>query len=461
MVQTGTKQQREEEVEPQLPRDADQLVDYHVSRERFWRKVRQLSLKRRFLFQSAAIGLLCATVVAFLIPKRYTSTAQLMPPDSQPGSTLALVSAFTGQGGSLGALTGDMLGLKSTGALFIGVLRSRTVQDEIVAKFELKKIYGSRAEWAARQRLEENTAVSEDRKSGIITLSVTDRDPKRAAAIAGAYVAELDAIITQLATSSAHRERVFLEERLATVKADLGSAEKNFSQFASKTGAVDISAQGKATVEAAATLEGQLIAAQSELKGLKQIYTESNLRVRATGARIAELRHQLEKLAGPTDSAPKGELTTTDDLYPSLRRLPVLGVPYADLYRNMKVEEVVFETLTKEYELAKVQEAKEVPTVKVLDAPEIPERKSFPPRLQIMLLGAFLGVSFAACWVLAQAHWQAIAPEHPAKQLTQEIFQGLRARIPWAASNGSHNGDAPQQVIADSGKNDDHRVSQK
>lgn len=460
MMQTGTKLQRQEETEPQLTTDMD-LVDFRVSRERFWHKVRQLWLKRRFLLDAAVVGLGVGTAIAFLIPMRYTATTQLMPPDSQPSSALALVSGLAGQGGSLGALAGDMLGLKSTGALFVGVLRSRTVEDGVINKFDLKKIYGVRAHWAARQTLEANTAIGEDRKSGIITLSVTDRDPTRAAAIAAAYVEKLDAIITQLTTSSARRERVFLEERLASVKQELESAEKNFSQFASKSGTIDISAQGKAKVEAAATLEGQVIAAQSELEGLKQIYTDSNVRVRSTQARISELRHQLEKLAGTSDPSPKNDQTTTDALYPSLRQLPVLGVPYADLYRHMKVEEVVFETLTKEYEVAKVQEAKEVPTVKVLDPPEIPEKKSFPPRLQIMMLSTLLAVGLAGAWVLALAHWQAIAAENPGKQLAQEILQRIRAHLPWAASNGSRNGAGNEEMIAKPEKREDLSVISK
>src|ERR1700719_2056323 len=122
------------------------------------------------------------------------------------------MSAFAGQSGSVGSLAGGLLGLRTTGDLFIGVLRSRTVKEHIISRFDLKKVYGVRLEEAARQKLEQNTGIGEDRKSGIITVTVTDHDPKRAAAIADAYVAELDALIMQLSTSSAHRERAFLEE---------------------------------------------------------------------------------------------------------------------------------------------------------------------------------------------------------------------------------------------------------
>src|SRR5437588_6940153 len=136
-------------------------------------------------------------------------------------------------------------------------------------------------------------------------------------------------------------------------------------------------------VEAAATLQGQLIAAESELEGLRQIYSDNNVRVRSVRARIAELKYQLEKIGGKGEGSDQQQAS----LYPSIRRLPLLGVTYADLYRRTRVQEAVFESLTKEYELAKVQEVKEIPTVKVLDSPNIPDKKSFPTRRLIMLLG--------------------------------------------------------------------------
>ena len=336
-------------------------------------------------------------------------------------------------------MAGDLLGIKSTGALFTGVLRSRTVEDRIIDRFELKKVYGKNLQMKAREKLAERTALSEDRKSGIITLTVSDRDPKRAAAIANAYVEELDTLMARLTTSSAHRERVFLEERLDAVKKELDAAEKDFSQFASSKGAIDITAQGKAMVEAAATLEGQLIAAQSELEGLKQIYTGSNVRVRSTQARIDELRHQLRRLGGKAGSTPTnaGESASDDAPYPTLRQLPILGVPFADKLRRLKVEEAVFETLTKQFELAKVQEAKEIPSVKILDAPMVPEHKSFPPRLAIISLGVFFTTFAGVIWVLSAARWQEIDPQDPRKALAQEVFRTVAARIPWVSRNGN------------------------
>jgi SAM-dependent methyltransferase len=213
------------------------------------------------------------------------------------------------------------------------------VEDSLVDRFQLSKVYGTRLEEDAQEELQDNTAISEDRKSGIITIAVTDRNPQRAAAMAGEYVEELNRVVTELNTSSAHRERVFLEGRLAEVKQDLESAEKGFSEFASKNTAIDIQAQGKAMIESAATLEGQMVAAQTELQGLKQIYAGDNVRVRTIQARVDELDRQLQKLGGKFDTA--GEPDALDDLsskdpsmYPSIRKLPLLGVSYADLYVN-------------------------------------------------------------------------------------------------------------------------------
>lgn len=413
-------------------------AEEQFSGEKLLERLRLFWNRRQLLLRCGFAGLLAGTLTAFLIPKRYDSTAQLMPPDSESSSSLALLAGMSGgNGGGLGILAGDLLGMKSTGALFVGVLRSRTVEDRIVDRFDLKKVYGKSFQSRAREKLTERTAISEDRKSGIIAITVTDRDPKQAAAMAAAYVEELNTTIAEQSTSSARRERIFLEERLATVKQDLEAAEEDFSQFASKKGAIDIPAQGKAMVEGAAALEGQLIAAQSELEGLKQIYSDQNVRVRSTQARINGLREQLRQLSGKADSASgDGDDSAGNQPYPTLRQLPVLGVPFADKLRRMKVQEVLFETLTKQCELAKVQEAKEIPAVKVLDAPVVPEHKSYPPRLLIIFLGVSGGLLAGIVWLLGEARWRETDSEDPGKLLAIEVFEAAAARIAALSRNG-------------------------
>jgi uncharacterized protein involved in exopolysaccharide biosynthesis len=413
--------------------------------DRLFSRLRLLWAERRFLLGGAIAGLIVTTALAFLISARYQSEVQLMPPESSSGGVMALLAGLGGDGsssgsGGLGGLSGlasDLLGIKNTGALFIGVLQSRTVEDRIIDEFNLRHVYGVRLESQAEKKLADSTEVSEDRKSGILSITVTDHDPKRAAAIAGGYVNALNFLMVNLNTSSAHRERVFLEGRLSNVSKDLEAAEQDFSQFSSKNTAIDVTAQARAVLESSAMLQGQLIAAQSQLEGLRQIFTDNNVRVRSTEARIAELRQQLQKMAGQPGAQPADAAANSDGPYPAVRQLPLLGVGYADHLRRVKVDEAIFETLTKEYELAKVQEAKEIPTVKVLDAPNIPERKSFPPRLIIISFGTILILILGVAWTIGAASWNEVDPRDPRKAFANEVARKLRARYPWMSSNGA------------------------
>jgi uncharacterized protein involved in exopolysaccharide biosynthesis len=424
---------------------AEEGVERSFDWERFFSRLRLLWAERRFLLRVCAVGLIATTAIAFLIGARYESEVQLMPPDSSSGGVLALLaglgggeggSSGGGLGGSLSGLASDLLGIKSTGALFIGVVKSRTVQDRIIDEFNLRHVYGVRLEAQAEKKLADRTQISEDRKSGILSLTVTDHDPHRAAAIANGYVNALNFLMANLNTSSAHRERVFLEGRLNNVSKDLEAAEQDLSQFSSKNTTIDVTAQARAVLESSAMLQGQLVAAQSELEGLRQIFTDNNVRVRTTEARIAELRQQIQKMAGQPGAAPADVAANPDDPYPTVRQLPLLGVGYADHLRRVKVDEAIFETLTKEYELAKVQEAKEIPTVKVLDPPDIPQRKSFPPRLMIISFGTIFVMVLGVAWVIATASWNEVDPRDPRKAFAREVAHKLQARYPWMSSNG-------------------------
>lgn len=355
----------------------------------------------------------------------------------------------------------ELLGLKSNSDIFVGILSSRTVKDKLIQEFDLKKLYGARRMEDARTQLAEHSGFDIDRKSQIITISVTDHDPKRAAAMGEAYVAELNRLVTELSTSSARRERIFLEARLNSVSQDLESAEKDLSQFSSKNAAIDIKEQGKAMVEAAAALQGQYIAAQSELEGLKQIYTDNNVRVRAVQARIDELKHQLDKMGGKGESITEVSDQPSDSLYPSIRKLPLLGVTYADLYRRAKIQEVVLETLTKEYEMAKVQEVKEIPTVKVLDAANTPDKKSFPPRLLIMFLCTTVVFVATASWVFAKNAWNATNPNDARKVFAQEVFSTMLAQLPKFERNGSGNHTGARSFLGLRGRRSGHDESPK
>jgi capsule polysaccharide export protein KpsE/RkpR len=436
--QTGTKPQ----IEEPLPSIAEEVGEEgSFGPELNARLIAQLRLlwgERGFLGKALVAGLLVGCVIAFLIPARYDSTVQLMPPDNQSSSGMLMLGQLAAKSGgsSLGAVAGDLLGVKSSGALFVGVLSSRTVQDRLIERFQLRKIYSARFEEDARKKLAERTSLAEDRKSGIIAITVTDRDPRRAAAIAQAYVEELNQLVAELSTSAAHRERVFLEERLSAVKQDLDDASQKFSQFASKNTAIDIKDQGRAMVEAAATLQGQMIAAKSELKGLEEIYSSNNVRVRAVQARITELQRQLQKLGG-NETSGANQAKSADSLYPSIRELPILGVTWSDLYRRTRIQETVYETLTQQYELAKVQEAKETPSVKVLDAARVPERKSFPPRTLIVCATALAFLGASVFGLMARTQWNEADAMDPTKLFAQEVFHTMNQHMPWSTPKGS------------------------
>ncbi len=407
--------------------------------------------QRSFIMQWCVRGLLIALVIAILIPNRYAATTRLMPGESSGGAGMAMISALVGKTGAspgLSSLASDLLGTKTSGALYIEALRSRTVEDRLVNRFDLRQVYWVKYMEDARHLLDANTSIAEDRKSGVITISVSDRDRQRSVALAKAYVEELNRLMSDVSTSSARRERLFIEARLVTVKAELHRAAEEFSQFASQNTTLDVNAQTKAMVEAGADLQGSLMAAQSELEGLEQVYTPSNVRVRSLRARVNELRRQLGEMAGAktgvlagaagatTSGVLPGDQTlgsqpsstpSTDMIYPSIRKLPLLAVRWAELYQQAKIQETVYQLLTQEYELAKIQEAKEVPTIKVMDEAALPERKSFPPRVILIILGGLLGCLVGSLWVYGFMFWKTVEPDDPAKAFILEILSVEKA----------------------------------
>ena len=426
---------------------ADSLVDQEIPRTPGTRSpsrispelvatVRLLWNNRRVFRRNAIFALAATIVLALVIPKRYEATAQLMPPENVSSEAMAMLGtvgargsdspgiAETIGGATLGGIASDLLGMKNTSALFVTILYSRTVTDRLIEQFQLQQVYRAKLIEDARMRLWEHVDISAERKSGVIGVTVTDRDPQRVAAMAQAYVSELNRLVAEVSTSAARRERLFLEERLKTVKADLDKASGRLSQFASSNTAIDVPAQGKAMVEAAAWLQGQLIFAGSQLQGLERIYAPGNVRVQAQRARVAELKKQLEKLGG-SDSA--SDSTNDHSLYPSMRKLPLLGAKYFDLYRETKIQETLYQLLTQQYELAQVEEAKSIPSVKVLDAAVVPTKKSYPPRTLIVISGTLLSLAVTALWVLLREWWSGIVPDDPGRELAVEISESLRA----------------------------------
>ena len=430
--------------EVELPVSSEDFKRNEGSGDRVFNAVRTLWEQRRFLAAVVTRAALLVAVIALLLPTTYESKTELMPPDQQSGaagmlaslmgsgigsaSSSSMSSGSGGMGAGIMNMASDMLGLKTSGALFVSILSSDAVEDDIINRFDLRKEYWVSTYAAARKKLKARTDMQEDKKSGVITLKVKDHDPARAAAIAAAYVDELNRMVASLNTSAAHRERMFLEDRLKVVKQELDQSSKAFSEFSSTHNTLDLKDQGQAMVQAAATLQGQEIAAEAELRGLEQIYTANNIHVKSVRARIAELQHQIEKLGG-AETKPEPDLDQNQGLYPTVRQLPIVGVTYTDLYRRFRINETVFETLTKEYELARVEEAKEIPSVKVLVPAEHPERPSGPPRILIFVGGVLLAFIFGSAWILSNEAWQNTDPSNRRKRFAEEVAGEINDRV--------------------------------
>lgn len=398
-------------------------------------KYRALSIlweNRKLLWRFLLVFFAFSTAMAFLLPKQYTSTASIMPNDSKSGLGLALLAGSSTGGGGSSSVVSNLLGTKSPTAVSVEILNSRTIADALISRFDLQRVYGNVRLYEARKMLQAKTTITDDSKSGTITISVEDRSPERAAQIAGEYITELNQLVAALDTSSAHRERVFLEDRIAEVRKQLQDSSNKFSSFASKNTALDVPAEARSMVDAATRLKGELIAAQSELEGQQQIYSPENVRVKSSSARVAELKKQLDTLIGNGSSSPD---SGTSPSIPDLRQLPALGNEYSDLYRNVMLQESIYEALTKQYELTKVEEAGESPSVKVLDAPDIPEKKSGPKRLLIMALGSLFGALLGIAWILASEGLRKLDVSDPRRLILQ---QALASASKWPLARRSH-----------------------
>ena len=408
------------------------------------RWVSNLSLlwdERAILFRVGIASAVLSALLAFVImPKEYESTCRIMPPDQNSGGASALLSALAGRGGNssssglgalaggggLAALAGSMFGIKNTGALFVELLHSRTIQEHLVDQFNLQAVYSKRYKQDTIKKLGRRTDVTEDRKSGVISIVVTDTDRQRARDLAQAYVDQLDGLLSKVNTSSARRERQFIEQRLGAVRSQLQNAEIEFSEFSSRNTTLDIKEQTRAMVDAGAKLQAELVVGRTELDSLQQIYGVENARVRTAQARVSMLQRELDKLAGTSDIKGGGRADRSTDIYPPLRQLPILGVRWAELYRETKIQENVLELLTTEYEAARIEEAKSIPTVRVVDPANWPEKKSFPPRILITLALTSLSLVAAGILLLARERWRSISIQDPRKLLAQRVWLTLK-----------------------------------
>lgn len=427
-VREMDKSTQTDDVELKLDELGDLIADDEdlLARIRWNRRTETLALlwhnRRSVLWMLLMGGVVAASYAYFVLPKTYQSTVLLMPQNSQ---TTDLASTAMSQiaPGDLASL----LGIEDPSAIYLSVLHSRNIQDRIIQSLDLMHIYRQRSMELTRAALLANTKFDADKKSGVITIIVTATNPQLAAKIAQSYADDLNSVMASLSSSAARRERVFLEGRLKTAKDDLDSASLEFSRYASNNATLDPKDQGASMVKAAAEMQGNLVAAQATLGSLQQAYTDNNIRVKAARAKVDELRKQLKTLTGTDTPQPLDK-----DFYPSIRQLPLLGARWADLYRRTEMDETIYELLTKQYEIAQFEEARDMPTVSVLDSADVPERKSGPPRMLITLMGSlFFGFLAGARVILVDA-WKRSGVDDPRKTLVIRTCTalGLRRLLP-------------------------------
>jgi len=397
--------------------------------------------ERRLLWNVLWKTLLISYALSWLLPMHFEGVVKIVPGEnsSSGGGMSSILGKLMGGSGSMGGFdAAGLLGVKTPGAFYVEVLKSRSLQDRMIDRFDLRHRYTKLGQWfpndyyTTRKKLAGFTDVEEDKKSNVITLTLTDYNPDTAAQMANAYVEELNKAAADLNTGDAHRERMFLEGRLSEAKADLDQASLVLSQYSSKNTIMDPQTQGKAMMDAAARVQGEIVATEAELKGLQQIYSDDNTRVRTLRARLGVLQSQMKSMQGKAGASGAPAATDSNNsAFPSMTALPVLGNTYYDLYRTAKIRETVYEFLTQQYELAKVQEAKELPTVRVMDPAVKPERKSGPKRTLIAAFSTFGALVIAVFLVLGRNSWDQRPGDDPLRLLSLEMAEEGRRVTGW------------------------------
>lgn len=349
--------------------------------------------QKRFIVRFVLGATLLAVIVAFVWPVSYEAKVVLLPP-SQNSS---ISSAFLGQLGNLGGL-GSLaslaggFGLKNQSDMYVSFLTSRTVEDAMIQRFDLMREYRTKRMSDARKAFEQRSSVVASSKDGLIRLSVEDHNPKRAAEMANAYVEEFRKLSASLAITEAARRRLFFEQQLEEAKNKLTQAEDAMSKTEASTGVLQIDSQARSLIESAAVLRAQVVAKQVQIEGMKSFAADDNPDLVLAKQELAALQAQLQKIAGS-----QGD--TGSDINLSKGRVTQAGMEYIRRYRDLKYQETVFELLAKEFEIAKLDEAREGSIIQVVDPAVPPDTKSSPHRILIIAGTPILAFFIAVCWV--------------------------------------------------------------
>ena len=368
--------------------------------------VQTLLRERRFIAATTCTFFVIATAIAFLLPLRYTSTVSFIPPSLNNSNSMA--SALAGQLSAFGA--GELIGgMKNSGDLYAGILRSRSISSELVKKFDLVHVYKVKKESQAEKELDAATGVTVDAKSTIVTVEVTDKSPERAQQLASAYMDALQETNGRLALSQAAQRRFFFDKQLAKEKNDLEDAEVELKKTEEQSGLIAPSGQTEAEIRSLADMQAQIAVRQVQLAALRQSATEENPEVIRLKSEVADLQGQLANLQ-------KGSHADSPVAIPTAR-VPELQLEYVRKEREVKYHEALFEMLSRQDEAAKLDEARDSPAPQVLDPASYPDSKSTPKRSYYMVGGLALGLFASCAWVLvrARAHGflAAVAEQRP------------------------------------------------
>src|SRR5882762_9841898 len=335
-----------------------------------------LAKHKRIVLGIPFIAGIVAALVSFLLPNVYTGTTKILPPQQSASAASALLNQLGGAlGGLLGGAGASALGARNPNDLYVGMLKSRTVADNLISRFELGKVYQEEFQSNTRKVLERNATIIAG-KEGIIAIEVEDKDPKRAADLANAYVDELIKLTRILAVTEASQRRLFFENQLLQAKDNLTAAEIAARLGLQKGGLAQVDAQGRSMIEVTARLRAQISAKEVQLGAMRTFAAEGNPELQRTQQELEALKRELSRIEG---SSPLATVGRRDDASNS-------GLDNLGRLRDLKYYEFLYELLAKQYELAKIDEAKDATVIQVLDRAIEPDRKARPGRSLIVLL---------------------------------------------------------------------------
>lgn len=378
------------------------------------------------ILASTGAVLVLAIAAVSLMPNQYVSVASIMPLDQQTFSNHSYLNSMIGIGASgLGSASSLLTGSQQNATETLKtVAASNTVRDAIINQFALQQVYHTANYTKTRNALGRHVTIENDKASGVITLAVRDQDKSRAQKMAAAYINELNKMVYTLNSSSARRERIFLEQRLKSVRDDIDKASSQLSEFSSHNLTLDPQIQAQQVFASVTKIQAEIVASQTELAELRTRFTDDNPQIQTLRARIAELQNRLQKERSAKAKPVAAE--DTDQTYPSMRQLPYLGVKYGELYQQLFMRKTLYEALTKQYELAKIQEAKEIPSLSVLDEPAVPELKSGPHRTMLVVSATLLGFLLSLSVITLRAYWSLTNNRHPFQDLLLFLFNVVR-----------------------------------